>query len=115
MYPNLQVVICTAYSDFNWKEIEKRLDLSHNLVILKKPFDPIEVTQLAHALTAKWNASRMAREQMDRLDRLVEERTSELLSTVKQLEEARIQAELRSLEDPLTRLANRRLFLRRLA
>jgi len=113
--PNLQVVICTAYSDFNWKEIERRLGLSHNLVILKKPFDPIEVTQLAHALTAKWKASLIAREQMERLDRLVEERTSELLSTVKQLEEARIQAELRSLEDPLTKLANRRLFLRRLA
>ena len=113
--PNLQVVICTAYSDFNWKEIERRLGLSHNLVILKKPFDPIEVTQLAHALTAKWKASHIAREQMERLDRLVEERTSELLFTVKQLEEARIQAELRSLEDPLTKLANRRLFLRRLA
>jgi diguanylate cyclase (GGDEF)-like protein len=113
--PNLQVVICTAYSDFNWKEIERRLGLSHHLVILKKPFDPIEVMQLAHALTAKWQSTHLAKEQMDRLDRLVEERTSELLTTVKQLEEARLQAELRALEDPLTKLANRRLFLRRLA
>ena len=112
---HLQVVICTAYSDYNWADIERRLGLSHNLVILKKPFDPIEVTQLAHALTAKWQAARQVSLQMDKLDRLVEERTSELLSTVKQLEEARMQAELRSLEDPLTRLPNRRLFLRRLA
>lgn len=113
--PQLQVVICTAYSDYRWNDIERQLGLSHNLVILKKPFDPIEVKQLAHALTAKWEAARMVRTQMDKLDRLVAERTAELLATVKQLEEARMQAELLSLEDPLTKLPNRRLFLRELA
>ncbi len=113
--PQVQVVICTAYSDHNWSDIDRRLGPSHNLVILKKPFDPIEVKQLAHALTAKWEAARQVRAQMEKLDRLVEERTAELLTTVKQLEEARVQAELLSLEDPLTRLPNRRFFLRELA
>ena len=113
--PHLQVVICTAYSDYNWSDIEGQLGLSHNLVILKKPFDPIEVLQLAHALTAKWEAAKLAKMQREELDRLVAERTSELLAAMKQLEEARMQAELLSLEDPLTKLPNRRLFLRELA
>ncbi|MGO8760274.1 MAG: EAL domain-containing protein [Terracidiphilus sp.] len=113
--PELQVVICTAYSDYNWDEIQLNLGLSHNLVVLKKPFDPIEVKQLAHALTAKWDAANLARTQMEKLDRLVEERTSDLLETVKQLDQARKQAEVLSLEDPLTKLPNRRLFLRHLA
>jgi len=111
---DLQVVICTAYSDYNWQDIERRVGLSHNLVVLKKPFDPIEVTQLAHALTAKWKGSRQMREQLKELDLLVEKRTAELRSTVEELERAKEQAEAVSLEDPLTKLPNRRLFMRRL-
>jgi len=111
---DLQVVICTAYSDYNWRDIEQRVGLSHNLVVLKKPFDPIEVTQLAHALTAKWRGSRQMREQLRELDHLVEKRTAELQSTVKELEQAKEQAVAVSLEDPLTKLPNRRLFMRRL-
>src|ERR1035441_8791863 len=59
--PDLQIVICTAYSDYSWTDIEKGLGISDNLVILKKPFDPIEVTQLAHALTSKWLSTGHAR------------------------------------------------------
>jgi PAS domain S-box-containing protein len=55
--PDLQIVICTAYSDYNWNEISQRLGVSHNFVVLKKPFDIIEVSQLAHAMTAKWTAT----------------------------------------------------------
>lgn len=51
--PELQVVICTAYSDYTWGEIAKRLGLNDRLLILKKPFDNVEVSQLAAALTAK--------------------------------------------------------------
>ncbi|MFO1497880.1 MAG: hypothetical protein U1G07_05715 [Verrucomicrobiota bacterium] len=52
--PELQIVLCTAYSDYSWDELSKRLGMTDNLVILKKPFDNIEVLQLAHALTTKW-------------------------------------------------------------
>ena len=52
--PELQVVICTAYAEYSWEDIAARLGVSHRLVILKKPFDPIELMQLAHAMTAKW-------------------------------------------------------------
>ena len=110
----LQVVICTAHSDYNWDDIAKRLGLSHNLVILKKPFDAIEVTQLAHALTAKWQSMLRADVRMHELDRLVEERTLQLKETVAALERAKEQAESAALEDPLTQLPNRRLLQNRL-
>ncbi|HED64297.1 MAG TPA: hybrid sensor histidine kinase/response regulator [Planctomycetes bacterium] len=56
--PDLQVVICTAYSDYSFDEIIDSLGHSDRLLILKKPFDPVEVRQLAGALTEKWNMSR---------------------------------------------------------
>lgn len=52
--PDLQVAICTAYADYSWDDIVDHLGISHRLVILKKPFDPIEVIQIANALTSKW-------------------------------------------------------------
>jgi len=54
----LQVVICTAYSDYSWEETFQKLGRVDRLLILKKPFDPIEISQLATALTEKWNVAR---------------------------------------------------------
>ena len=79
--PNLQIVICTAYSDYSWKDILSKLGHSDNLLILKKPFDSIEVVQFAHALTRKWLVSQQARAQLEHLDLLVAERTAELQAT----------------------------------
>ena len=77
-YPNLQVVICTAYSDYSWNDIQRRLGQSENLLILKKPFDNIEVIQLAHALTRKWLVSSQAQARLEDLDLMVARRTAEL-------------------------------------
>jgi two-component system cell cycle sensor histidine kinase/response regulator CckA len=52
--PALQVVVCTAYADYSWEEMRSKVGQPDSLVILKKPFDNIEVQQLAHALTKKW-------------------------------------------------------------
>lgn len=76
--PALQVVMCTAYSDYSWQEIVEKLGNSDRLVILKKPFDNIEVLQLAHAMTKKWSVTRQAAAKFDDLDRLVRARTNEL-------------------------------------
>jgi two-component system sensor histidine kinase/response regulator len=75
---DIQIVICTAYSDYSWQEIIKRIGQTDNLVILKKPFDNVEVLQLSHALTRKWSLNQQARVQMRQLNQLVEERTIEL-------------------------------------
>ena len=45
-FPELQVVICTAFSDYSWEEIQERLGHSDRFLILKKPFDNLEVRQL---------------------------------------------------------------------
>jgi signal transduction histidine kinase len=54
--PKVQVVLCTAYSDYSWGEILETLGRHDNLLILKKPFDNVEVAQLALALTEKYLA-----------------------------------------------------------
>lgn len=51
--PDLQVVLCTAYSDFSWDEIQEELGHSDRFFVLKKPFDNIEVQQLAEALISR--------------------------------------------------------------
>ena len=40
---NIQIVICTAYSDYSWEETVAHLGETDNLLILKKPFDNISV------------------------------------------------------------------------
>jgi CheY-like chemotaxis protein len=60
--PRVQIVVCTAYSDYPWDELVRRLNAGDNLLILKKPFDPVEVTQLARALSSKWASTRHAAE-----------------------------------------------------
>lgn len=74
----IQIVICTAYSDYSWQDIIAKLGKSDRLVILKKPFDSIEVLQLAHALTEKWSVTQQARHKLEDLNLLVDERTRAL-------------------------------------
>jgi signal transduction histidine kinase len=85
--PDLQVVIRTAYSDYSWDDLIKRFGQTDRLVIQKKPFDNIEVLQLANALTEKWHLSRQARARFDDLERIVEQRTAELRATNHRLQE----------------------------
>jgi PAS domain S-box-containing protein len=79
--PALQVVVCTAYSDYSWEKMTVRLGVNDNLVILKKPFDNIEVLQLAHALTRKWQVTEQAMLRLETLDKMVTERTRALEAT----------------------------------
>jgi two-component system, NtrC family, sensor kinase len=74
----LQVVICTAYSDYSWSAIAATTGPTTRVVILRKPFDPIEVMQLAHALTEKWRLEQQTRRLVAQLELLLAERTQEL-------------------------------------
>lgn len=76
--PEINVVICTAYSDHSWEEIRAALPVRERWLALRKPFDKIEVLQLAHALTEKWQLNRAASAHRAVLERKVEERTGEL-------------------------------------
>ncbi len=76
--PDLQVVLATAHSDHPWEEILARLGGSDRLLILKKPFDSVEIRQLAATLTAKWELVREARTRVANLEERVQEKTRDL-------------------------------------
>ena len=85
--PDLQVVICTAFSDHEWEELIPRLGRRDQLLILRKPFDPIEVHQLANALTYKWHWAYHAKLRLDELEILVDRRTADLQDANERLEQ----------------------------
>jgi len=78
--PDTQIVLCTAFADYSWDEMIVRLGVSDRLTILKKPFDNIEVMQLAHALTEKWRLGREANLKLAEMQALVTARNRELES-----------------------------------
>ncbi|MGE5342012.1 MAG: response regulator [Candidatus Omnitrophota bacterium] len=86
--PDIQVVICTAFSDYSWEEIVDQVGCTDNLLILKKPFDHAEVSQIALAMTRKWQLARQAAIKMSELQEMVELRTSELKTAKEQAERA---------------------------
>jgi len=77
--PNLQIALCTAYSDYSFEAIEARLKYNDQLLILKKPFDHLEIRQMASALTWKWQLAQDAALKVIGLERTIEERVQELL------------------------------------
>ncbi|HEV2702381.1 MAG TPA: EAL domain-containing protein [Steroidobacteraceae bacterium] len=106
--PDMQVVICSAHSDYDWNEVVARLGHTDKLLILKKPFEPIEVKQCASALTRKWQQERALRAHVDSLERAIFERTQSLEAANQQLRHL-------ATHDALTNLPNRVLLDDRLA
>jgi len=88
----IQIVLCTAYSDHSWRSIVANIGQRDGLLILKKPFDPIEVLQLAHALTRKWLAERTTADILRDLESIVEERTEQLKAEME--EKRRMESQL---------------------
>ncbi len=86
--PDIQTVICTAYSDYSWEEIVRYFGLTDNLLILKKPFDPAEVSQIAITMTTKWMLARQAAMKMHDLEKMVEHKTGELMIAKEMAEKA---------------------------
>lgn len=66
-YPHMEIVICTAYSDYSWAHIVKILGPSEHLLVLKKPFDADEAQQMALAQTQKVKRSTQITRQMENL------------------------------------------------
>ncbi len=84
-FPNIEVVICTAYSDYSWDEIIKKLGETDHLLFMKKPFDAVSVKQIALALTKKWDLGRKNAAYTKDLEFEVKKRTTQLESMVKHL------------------------------
>ncbi|NOX77219.1 MAG: diguanylate cyclase [Gammaproteobacteria bacterium] len=120
-HPYLEMVLCTAYSDYTWDDIVAKLGCTDKLLFLRKPFDAVAVQQMALSLVKKWNLGNQARSHVKNLEREVQERTVQLRELLQELEEknavlASSNDELKhtSLHDYLTSLPNRILFHDRL-
>ena len=96
--PNLQVVICSAYSDHSWAEIIDRLGATDQFLILKKPFDNIEALQMAHALSQKWTLQREVQQKLTNLDELVQQRTRAVQEANQKLEKEMAERERMEME-----------------
>ena len=98
--PHIQVVICSAHADYDWMEVVQRLGHSDQLLVLRKPFESIEVLQCANSLTRKWRNERMIRAQVASLEQDVSARTQGLEAANRQLRHL-------ATHDVLTGLPNR--------
>ncbi len=95
-FTDVEMVICTAYSDYSFEQIIDKLGQTDRLLFLTKPFDSIAVKQMALSLTRKWTLHEEARQQVERLKREIAQR--------RQSEE---QLHFTIHHDALTGLANR--------
>lgn len=98
---DIQIVICTAYSDYTWEETVINLGKTDNLLILKKPFDQIAVRQLACALTKKWELMLASRRYNELLKKQIEDKTQSLQHSL-----SLIKATLESSNDGILVLSN---------
>lgn len=76
--PHLQVVCCSAYSDYSWEQMIATTGETDRLLILRKPFEPVEVVQLAHALTKKWELHAASRRRAENAESQAAMRRREL-------------------------------------
>jgi diguanylate cyclase (GGDEF)-like protein len=113
--PHIHVVICTAFSDYSWDDITAKLGSSDRLLVLRKPFEKIEVLQLASALSQKWALHREQQLALNVLEQRVTERTRDLVSALAEREVYASQLQHQATHDTLTGLANRDLLRDRLS
>jgi len=56
--PEILAVLCSAYSDYSWEDLNRELGRTDRFLVLRKPFDNIEVRQCAAALAVRWIVAR---------------------------------------------------------
>lgn len=66
----IQTVICTAYAKYSWDDLKARFGENDRLFIIKKPFDTLEIMQMACSLTKKWNLNKVIHEELTKLKNL---------------------------------------------
>jgi len=75
--PALEIVLCTAFTDLLWDRLMPQFGPTDKLLVLRKPFDNIEVWQLASALTQKWHLAQQGRHQLAAFQEMVEQHRQE--------------------------------------
>jgi signal transduction histidine kinase len=87
-HPDIQIVLCTAFADYTWSDLLQAFPESHGVLLLKKPFDAIEIHQIAAALCRKWHLDVENQALVQNLENRVAERTAELTQTAAELASA---------------------------
>ncbi len=77
-HSQIEIVICTAYSDYSWDQIVKQFGSTEHLFFMKKPFDSIALKQTAHSLTKKWDAANKNAKYVEKLEDEIQQRTLQL-------------------------------------
>jgi len=94
--PEIQLVLCSAYSDHSLDEIVARIGTTDRLLFMRKPFDPTAIHLLAIAMTEKWQLSREVASyvqqqsncivSLERVIEMIERENAELSSSKSELE-----------------------------
>jgi diguanylate cyclase (GGDEF)-like protein len=119
LYPKIEMVLCTAYSDHTFDEIIHKLGTTDKLLFIKKPFDGIAIKQITISLTTKWHIERENQQYSKNLEKKVHQKTKELYDLVEKL---RMEIDLKkekerelnyiASSDTLTGILNRYTFYR---
>ena len=86
--PNLLVIFCTALSDYSWSAMVDKLGVTDRFMILKKPFDAIEVLQMVAAMVERRHQASIAQLSIDDLweqQRRIRELENELVELQRRL------------------------------
>jgi signal transduction histidine kinase len=87
-HPGMQIVLCTAFADYTWSDLLQAFPESDGVLLLKKPFDAIEIHQIAAALCRKWHLAVENQSHLRNLEKRVAERTVQLTQTAAELASA---------------------------
>lgn len=105
-YPLIEMVICTAYTDYTWDEIVTKLGTTDKLLFLKKPFNAIEIKQMTLSLIKKWNLNYQINKIVKDLESEVMERTHQLNHLLVELREKNRKLREMTRQDILTGMLN---------
>ncbi len=92
-YPDIEIIICTAFSDYSWDQILEKLGSTDNLLFMKKPFDAMGVRQMALSITKKRAMARQSKSGIKILKDEINSRSRELNKMISNLEALKTKAE----------------------
>lgn len=78
--PGVEIVLCTAYSDYSWDEIISTVGQTDHLLFIKKPFDTVTIRQMVVALVRKWQHNNQQKCYTNQLENDLDERCRQIKS-----------------------------------
>jgi CheY-like chemotaxis protein len=86
--PHMHIVLCSGFSERSFLQRMRTLHRGDQLLILKKPFEPIEVYQLVSSMAKKWTHARMLDEKLMRMEQILSARNEQLSAAYQQAQQS---------------------------